>query len=897
MTQSPPAAAGATPVMAQYLAAKADQPDALLFFRMGDFYELFFEDARQAAGALDIALTKRGQHAGEDIPMCGVPAHSAEGYIARLVRKGFRVAICEQVEDPAEARKRGSKAVVRREVIRVITPGTLTEDSLLDPRAANRLCALVFAAGGLEAALAWADVSTGEFAVMAASPQRLVDEAAGLSVGEVLLVDTTLDRPAARALAALCGAVTPRPAARADPRAAERALKDGFGVASLDGFGSFETVELSALGLVHDYIRTTQAGVAPRLAPPQQRSTAGVMAIDATTRASLEIERSQRGTRDGSLLAAVDRTRTAAGGRLLAEWLARPLVDIAGIAARHDAVGWLLDAQGLRARLREQLSGVPDLSRALSRIELERGGPRDLAAIRDALRAGLELGAALPRDAPELLSGAAAALDPGAVPQIGALLRELDRLLAPEPGLLARDGGFIQTGADAALDEARDLQGDARGLIAALTAEIARDTGQTLKIRYNGVFGFFIEATPKQAEALLAPPLNAHFIHRQTLAGAVRFTTNRLVELDARVSRAGEMALARELELFALLVEQVRAADGPLREAGAALAMVDVVTGLAGWAEEAGAVRPQIDDSLVLDATAARHPVVEGALRRTGGLFTSNGASLDGAGGSGARLTLVTGPNMAGKSTFLRQTALLAVLAQAGSFVPAAALRLGIVDRVFSRVGASDDLSRGQSTFMVEMVETAAILNRAGPRALVILDEIGRGTATYDGLAIAWAVAEHLHEVNRCRALFATHYHELTALADRLGACANVSLRAREWKEQLVFLHEVQPGPADRSYGVQVARLAGLPARAVERARAVLEALESGAGPARPGSLDDLPLFAALAPTTARTGPAAPPPPGPLEVALADIDPDSLSPREALDVIYALKRLQAGDAP
>lgn len=881
-----------TPVMAQYLAAKEAQPDALLFFRMGDFYELFFDDARTAAGALDIALTKRGQHAGEEIPMCGVPAHAAESYIARLVRKGFRVAICEQMEDPAEARKRGSKAVVRREVIRVITPGTLTEDTLLDPRAACRLAALVYGAGGLEAALAWADVSTGEFAVMAASPQRLVDEAAGLSIGEVLLVDSTLDRPASRALAALAGAVTPRPAIKADARSAERALLDGFQVASLDGFGAFERIELSALGLVYDYIRSTQAGALPRLSPPMRLETLAVMAIDATTRASLEIERTQRGTREGSLLAALDRTVTAAGGRLLAGWLARPLVSVPDIAARHDAVAVLLEDAGLRASLRAGLRGAPDLSRALARLQLGRGGPRDLAAVRAALQAAGRLAAARPPSLPGLLEAAMGRLDPVAVPALSRLVADLERALVDEPGLLARDGGFIAPGADATLDEARALRDDARGLIAALTAEISQETGQNLKIKYNGLFGFFIEATPKQAEALMAPPLNATFIHRQTLAGAVRFTTSRLIELDSKVSRAGEMALARELELFAGLVEAVQGAEAPLRAAADALALVDVVQGLADWAEEAGAVRPQLDESTRLLTTAARHPVVEGMLRRTGGVFTANGASLDGAGEAGARLTLVTGPNMAGKSTYLRQVALLAVMAQAGSFVPAARLELGIVDRVFSRVGASDDLSRGQSTFMVEMVETAAILNRAGPRALVILDEIGRGTATYDGLAIAWAVAEHLHDVNRCRALFATHYHELTILSERLGACANVSLRAREWKDGLVFLHEVTPGPADRSYGVQVARLAGLPVRAVERARAVLGALENGAGPARPGSLDDLPLFAAFTPPPpAPAVLAAPAAPTALELALADVDPDSLSPREALDLIYALKKL------
>jgi DNA mismatch repair protein MutS len=890
-------AAGTSPVMSQYLGLKQEHPDALLFFRMGDFYELFFDDARKAAAALDIALTRRGQHAGEDIPMCGVPAHSAEGYLAKLVRKGFKVAICEQMEDPSEARKRGSKAVVHRDVIRIVTPGTLTEETLLDPRSANRLCALAYGAGGLEAALAWADISTGEFAVMAGSPQRLVDEAAGLSVSEVLLVDSALDRPASRAMAAICGAVSPRPALKAEPKAAERALKDTFAVATLEGFGAFERVELSALGLVLDYVRTTQAGSAPRLMPPRRLETPGVMAIDAVTRSSLEIERTQRGTREGSLLQAIDRTVTAPGGRLLAEWLARPLLDLAAITARHDGVQHMVDSRSEREAACALLAGVGDLARALSRLQLGRGGPRDLAAIQSALMRGADISLALSQARPSLLDAAAGAIDIARNPGLATLADRLGAMLGPDLPLLARDGGFIRSGADAALDEARMLRDDTRQMIAALTAEVQAASGQPVRIRHNGIFGYFIEATPKQAEVLLAPPLNETFIHRQTLAGAVRFTTARLIDLDARTARASETALAREQELYAALVGAVQAEEAGLRAAAEALATIDVLAALAEWAVEADCVRPLIDDSCALEADAARHPVVDGALRRSGGVFTANGITLDAEGRAGARLTLVTGPNMAGKSTFLRQTALLAILAQAGSFVPARSLRLGLVDRVFSRVGASDDLSRGQSTFMVEMVETAAILNRAGPRALVILDEIGRGTATYDGLAIAWAVAEHLHELNRSRALFATHYHELTVLAERLDACANVSLRAREWNDGLVFLHEVTSGPADRSYGVQVARLAGLPARAVERAREVLELLESGAGPARPGTLDDLPLFAHMItpPRTGSGGPAAPAAPGPLDLALAELDPDSLSPREALDALYALKRLAAGE--
>lgn len=877
---------GPTPVMAQYLAAKQAHPDALLFFRMGDFYELFFDDAKAASAALDIALTKRGQHLGQDIAMAGVPAHSAEAYLAKLVRKGFKVAICDQTEDPAEARKRGSKSVVRRDVVRIITPGTLTEEALLDPRAANRLAALAFAAGGLEVALAWADVSTGEFGVMSAPAQRLVDEASALSIGELVIVDSELDKPAAKAIAALSGAVTPRPASKGDAKSAKRALELGFGVQTLDAFGSFNKAELSALGLVYEYVSLTQAGGAPKLAPPQQYETAGIMAIDATTRVSLELERSQRGTREGSLLGAIDNTRTAAGGRLLAERIARPLMDLPAIESRLDSVAFMVDDPALRLDLREALGVVPDLSRALSRLELGRGGPRDLRAVALALEAGNKIVSRLPVSLPSELKQARAALSLAELPQLAILAHDLLRMVVPEPGLLARDGGFVAPEFDVALDELRLLSTNARHVIANLQAEVSTLAGLPLKIRNNAVLGYFIEATPKQAEVLMNAPLNATFIHRQTNASAVRFTTTALIELDGQIARAGERALAREMELWTTELANVVAAGALLRNAALALATFDVAAGLAQWAVSANATRPIIDDSHVFEARGARHPVVEAALRKAGEVFTSNGCTLDASGIDGARLTLITGPNMAGKSTFLRQNALLAVLAQAGSFVPAEHFRLGLVDAIFSRVGASDDLSKGRSTFMVEMVETATILNRAGPRAFVILDEIGRGTSTYDGLAIAWAVAEHLHDGNKCRALFATHYHELTGLSERLPACGNASLRAKEWKGDLVFLHEVIPGAADRSYGVQVAKLAGLPASAVARAKAVLSKLEKGQGSGKPLALDDLPLFAITSPIAHE-----PPPKSAIEEAITDLDPDSLTPREALDLVYALKRM------
>lgn len=867
--------------MAQYLAAKAEHPDAIVFFRMGDFYEMFFEDAEKAAVAIGITLTKRGQHGGEPIPMAGVPWHQAEGYLAKLIRSGFKVAVCEQLEDPAEAKKRGGKSIVARGVVRVVTPGTLTEEGLLDARAANRLAAVAFA--GDAAAIAWADVSTGAFETRALKADAVEEELAALAPAELIVVDTEMARVAEAAR--VCGAaVTPRPGVKADAKAAARRIKAAFEVAALDAFGDFSDVELSAMGLVLDYIELTQAGAAPRLTPPKRSGERAFMAIDAATRAALEIERSVRGGREGSLLACVDRTVTAAGGRMLAERMARPLTDVGAINARLDAVAFFLGEKERRRGVREELRAAGDLARSLTRLALGRGGPRDLAALRDGLSAGDRASArvlGLSGETPAEVKRAGEALALANHVMSAALAQKLQQALAPDLPLLTRDGGFVAAGFDATLDESRALRDDARKVIAALQAKYSEETGIAgLKLKHNGVLGYHIDATTKQAEALMAPPLNARFIHRQTNAGSVRFTTTELAELDAKIARAGEASLARELALFKEFAAEAAACEGDIRAAAEALATLDVAAGLAQWAEESQATRPEIDESSALLAEGARHPVVEEGVRRDGNGFTPNDARLDAEGKSGPRLLVVTGPNMAGKSTYLRQIALLAVLAQAGSFVPARKLRLGIVDRVFARVGASDDLARGRSTFMTEMVETAAILHQAGPRALVVLDEIGRGTATFDGLAIAWAVAEHLHEANACRAVFATHYHELTRLAEKLEAGANAHLRAKEWKGDLVFLHEVSPGPADRSYGIQVAKLAGLPKSAVERARTVLARLEANGGSTRVEIADELPLFAQV---MAEHAPSA------LEAALAEINPDSLSPREALEALYRLK--------
>ena len=886
-----PAPADATPVMAQFFEAKARQPDALVFFRMGDFYELFFEDAVKAAEALGIALTARGKHAGQDIPMAGVPVHAAEAYLAKLIRAGFKVAVCEQMEDPAEARKRGSKSVVHRDVVRVVTPGTLTEESLLDARGSNRLAAVAVRAG--QAAVASVEISTGEVECCLIGKDGVAAALAALSPSETLVPDRLFaDETLAGALKLAGGAVQPMASALAEPSASEARLKRLYGVETLDGFGALSGAEVSALGLIAAHLETTQAGRMPALSPPRRAGEADVMAIDPATRSSLEIEKSQSGARDGSLLAAIDRTITPGGARLLAARLSRPLLDPAAIAPRLDAIEQLLERRGLREDLRRTMKGSPDMARALSRLALGRGGPRDLGALRDGLLAGEAVAALIGRDGNGLtglaaeLASACAALDPERQSELRALREMLDSGLGPDLPAAARDGGFVAGNVRPELDQARALRDDSRRVVAALETRLQGESGVPVRIRHNAVLGYFLEATAKQAEPLFQPPLNATFIHRQTLASQVRFTTVELAELDARIAQAGERALAMELEIFEAWREHACALAAAVQAAARALARIDVAAALAEWAEDDGAVRPEIDRSTVFEAEGARHPVVEAAVRRAGEPFTANDCRLDGQGVAAARLAIVTGPNMAGKSTYLRQNALLAILAQAGCFVPARRLRLGVVDKLFSRVGAADDLSRGRSTFMAEMVETAAILTQSTPRSLVILDEIGRGTATYDGLAIAWACAEALHETNRCRALFATHYHELARLEGRLAHVCNLSLRAKEWNGDLVFLHEARPGPADRSYGVQVAKLAGVPSAVVARAREVLERLESQTS--SPARLEDLPLFAPTAPAA-----VAEPAPSAVEAALAELDIDGMSPREALEALYRLRALRS----
>jgi DNA mismatch repair protein MutS len=879
-----------TPVMEQYVEIKTANPDCLLFYRMGDFYEMFFEDAEIASRALGIVLTKRGKHHGQDIPMCGVPVVRADEYLHRLIALGHRVAVCEQLEDPAEAKKRGAKSVVRRDVVRLVTPGTLTEDTLLDARRNNYLLAVARArlsSVGEEArfALAWIDISTGEFRIAECDGLSLAAEIARLEPGEIIVSDALFSDPDLASHWRSLSAVTPVTRDVFDSASAERRLTSFFAVATSEAFGALTRLELTAAAACVTYVERTQLGKRPPLSPPLRESAGASIAIDQATRGNLELMRTLAGERRGSLLEAIDRTVTSAGSRLLAQRLSAPLTDPAAISRRLDAVSAFVDDLAARAETRSRLQAAPDLARALARLAVARGGPRDLAAIRDGVQAASDLAQALSslKDTPaEIADAIGSCRRPDAK-----LAAELGSALADDLPAFKRDGGFVREGYDASLDELRALRDESRRVIAALQARYAEDTGvRMLKIRHNNVLGYFVEVTAQHGDKLMAPPLNSTFIHRQTLAGQTRFTTTELGELEAKIASAAERALGLELEMFERLTAAVTADSAALKDCAEALARLDVASALAHLAAERVYARPHVDDSHDFVIEGGRHPVVEQALARDGTPFVANDCDLAPPPGAEAgRIWLITGPNMAGKSTFLRQNALVAILAQMGSFVPARAARIGVVDRLFSRVGAADDLARGRSTFMVEMVETAAILNQAGPRALVILDEIGRGTATFDGLSIAWATVEHLHDVNRCRALFATHFHELTALSARLDRLHNATVKVKEWQGDVVFLHEVVPGAADRSYGIQVAKLAGLPASVIERAKLVLAKLEQE-DRAVPKGFEDLPLFAALPAPQARAPDEAF---DRLTAAIAALNPDDMSPREAMEALYALK--------
>ena len=855
-----------TPMMVQYLGLKAKAGDCLLFYRMGDFFELFFDDARAAAATLDIALTSRGEHDGQPIPMCGVPVHAAEGYLARLIKAGHRVAIAEQTESPEAAKARGGKTLVTRDIVRFVTAGTLTEDGLLDSWASNMLVAV--AQVGEFFGLAAADISTGYFELLTVTGGSLEAELARLSASELVVSEGLPQSPPDAII---------RPRADFESTLGGDLLLQHFALTTLNSIGPVTRAEQAAAGGLMSYLAHAGQGKMPFLKLPVRREVHEHLLIDQATRDSLEINSASKGGRAGSLLAEVDRTITGAGARQLASDLAAPLMDQANIDARLSLVHWFYDAPLTRDAVRAALRQLPDIARALGRVVAGRGSPRDLGQIRDGLDAARVLRERLGgmADRPELLDHLLPALD-GHEHMVDLLVRAL----VTSPPTDTTQGGYIAEGYDAALDVLRVAGRDGRQAIAQLEARYRDATGvAALKIRHNAVLGYFVEVPAKHGDALMAP--GTGFTHRQTMAGAVRFNSPELHEEALRITQAGGHALAAEAAHLEELIALILSRRDPIAASADALARIDVSAALAERAAESNWCRPSFVAHRCLEIQGGRHPVVESALAKSGDRFIANDCKLS----PEKRLWLVSGPNMGGKSTFLRQNALIVLLAQAGSYVPATAARLGLVDRLFSRVGASDNLARGRSTFMVEMVETAAILAQATERSFVILDEVGRGTSTYDGLAIAWAVVEGIHETNRCRCLFATHYHELTRLSESLDALSLHHVRAKEYKGDLVLLHELADGPADRSYGIAVAKLAGLPPQVVARASAVLGKLEKGRAETGglAAGLGDLPLFSAAMDAAEAKVDA-------LREKLSDLDIDALSPRAALDLLYELKR-------
>ena len=888
-----------TPMMVQYLSLKAEHEGFLLFYRMGDFYELFFEDALQAAPALDINLTHRGKHKGNPIPMCGVPFHASEVYLHRLIRKGFKVAICEQMETPLEAKKRGTKSVVKRDVVRLVTAGTLTEESLLETTSHNYLVAIGMTKDNETdpISLAWLDISTGDFNIMSVNIENMLGILSGLMPREILLpisLETQYASTISDILLNVSLVVLEK--GQSSPSFGEQVLRRVFGVSTLDSFGQWSYSMLSAAGALVGYVELTQIDRIPLLKRPRIIDKKNYMSIDPSTRANLELSRNMTGEKKGSLLHTIDKTVTGAGARLLSDRLSAPLVELEDIAQRHDSVEYFINFSPLRNDIRQYLRHLPDMSRAFMRLSVERGGPRDLAVLRDGLKAGFEISALNTSSLENVPREILICFDQ--LSQKNTLLKgiydTLSQALLIELPLLARDGGFIAPSYDVTLDEVRVMRDESRRIVASLQREYCEKTNiKALKIKHNSVLGYHVDVPRNYGDQLMLPEFREDFIHRQTLASSVRFSTQRLSDLAGDISRSAERALGIELEIYGALQIQILNAHKQIVDAADALAVLDVNTALAELASTQKWTRPDMYDDRRFFIESGRHAVVEKMLReQKDSVFIANDCKLNFVQDQqdSCHLLLLTGPNMAGKSTYLRQNALIAILAQMGSFVPAVKAEIGIIDQIFSRVGAADDLARGQSTFMVEMIETAAILNQSTPSSLVILDEIGRGTATFDGLSIAWAVVEYLHQVNKCRALFATHYHELTILSEQLEGLSNITMKVREHNEDVVFLHEVEEGVASRSYGIYVAKLAGMPKAVLERSQTLLQRLETNQYSNtlfEQNEIDNLPLSSGSVCEESSKSVE----PDELREYLSNVSPDELTPQEALGVLYALKKI------
>jgi DNA mismatch repair protein MutS len=877
---------GHTPMMAQYHNIKQHHPDCLLFYRMGDFYELFFEDAIKAAEILDITLTKRGKNKGEGIDMCGVPYHSHEPYLAKLIKAGLKVAICEQTETPEQAKKRGgNKSLVNRDVVRIVTKGTLTEDHLLDVKQHHYLASIIELGG--QFGLSWIDLSTGNFYVQPLNESEITTSLGRISPSELLAPDDAyLKKTLYGRSIDLDEIITTQPKTVFDSQNARKRLESYFGVQTLESFGGFSRAELSAAGSLLEYIERTQKGKIPHIQTLRQISTDEVLSIDYATLKNLEITKTLSGDKKGSLLSYIDKTRTAAGGRLLHSRIVAPLTCPDSINMRQNKVEDFVNNIQLRETLRASLSQIPDLERALSRITIGRAGPRDLGLVKNALES-IKL---IRNDLDRIYKGAAH-LKPHIKDldfnnEVNELRSILNHALKDELPTLEKDGNFIRPGFDDQLDRFKQLKEKSRKIIISLQEKYQKLTGiESLKINFNNVLGYFIEVSAKKADPLLVKndqdnQQSNPFIHRQTMANAVRFTTAELSELERDIMQASEKALSIELEIFGRLIALVTNSAKQLSVIASAIAELDFYSSLAQLAVDECYVKPEVDNSLDFEIIEGRHPVVEQALKlQNGEKFIANNCQLN----KTHNLWILTGPNMAGKSTFLRQNALIAIMAQAGSFVPASSAKIGVIDKIFSRVGAADDLARGQSTFMVEMVETASILNQATDKSFVILDEIGRGTATYDGLSIAWACVESLHDVNRCRSIFATHYHELTSLQNKLSSIGCYTMDVKEWDGDIVFLHKIRKGCADRSYGIHVAKLAGLPANVTKRAEQILKKLESPDNGTLSRKIpEELPLFSSISESQNNTHPAI--------KKLESLNPDELTPIEALELLYELKK-------
>ena len=892
---------GHTPMMAQYHILKEEHKDCLLFYRMGDFYELFYDDAIVASQVLDITLTKRGKSNGTDIAMCGVPFHSCDPYLAKLIRAGHKVAICEQTETPAQAKERAkrngkpaSKALVKREAVRIVTQGTLTEDHLLDTKQNNFLASLAYHKG--QYGIAWIDLSTGSLMVQSSEGLRLTTSLERINPSELLISDRNYEKLPAR-LDSFRDILSLQPEHLFTENNAEHHIQKTYTVNTIDSLEDFLSHEIIAMGVLLDYVTRTQKGKTPYISQPQKFISTSVMEIDHATQKNLEIMRTLSGEKKGSLLHTIDRTLTAFGARLLHTYLCTPLTLPDQINTRLDRIETFSNTPALKVILQDYLRITPDFERALSRITADRSGPKDLCMVRDGLTYSEFIHTELNNERARLAGMDDIFTQLQQPPPLSALHDHLKAALVDEPNTFARDGGFVRDGFSEKLDQLRKVKDDSRSMIAALQSKYKEVSGvDSLKIKFNNVLGYFIEVPAKRADSLMVDAQkNANdneasslFIHRQTMANAVRFTTTELAELERDILSADDKMLSLEMDIYDNLVQDIAQHSENIKSVAHALSIIDVSASLADLATDMGFTRPIIDDSLVFEIKDGRHPVVDAMLKQKSEPFVPNDCVLN----STSRLWLLTGPNMAGKSTFLRQNALIAIMAQIGCFVPAQSAHIGVIDKCFSRVGASDNLARGQSTFMVEMVETSAILNQSTKRSLVILDEIGRGTATYDGLAIAWSCVEYLHNKNKCRSLFATHYHELTSLSTTLENLSCYTIQVKEWNDTIVFMHKVIQGVANKSYGIHVAQLAGLPPPVIKRAEQILTRLTEDKNSNNPEQLvKDLPLFDLSSANVVNESQDI----KKVKKHLADTKPDDLSPRDALDLIYVLKDLLSKD--